>query len=32
MANELKTSEQSEVKETRKKEGFWKRIGRFFKD
>ena len=32
MANELKTSDKAEVKETRKKEGLWKRIGRFFKD
>ncbi|MBQ7700215.1 MAG: preprotein translocase subunit SecE [Clostridia bacterium] len=32
MANEIKTSEKAEVNETRKKEGLWKRIGRFFKD
>ena len=32
MANELKTSEKTEVKEVRKKEGLWKRIVRFLKD
>ena len=32
MANELKTSDKTEVKEVRKKEGLWKRIVRFLKD
>jgi preprotein translocase subunit SecE len=32
MANELKTSDKAEVKETRKKEGLWTRIVRFLKD
>lgn len=32
MANELKTSDKTEVKEARKKEGLGKRIVRFFKD
>ena len=32
MANERKTSDKTEVKEARKKEGLGKRIVRFFKD
>ena len=32
MANELKTSDNKEVKEVRKKESLWTRIVRFFKD
>lgn len=32
MANELKNSDKTEVKETRKKEGLWARIVRFLKD
>ena len=32
MANELKTSDKSEVKEVRKKENLWKRFVKFLKD